>query len=330
MADENILPLRRIVTGYDANGRACITMDGEPPRRNVRPGGTVSSLIWGSEECPAEVWTDDDFGDRDNIIEPPPNGSWFRIVDFPPGAPGRMHRTETIDYAICMQGECDMEMDDGLTITVKAGDILVQLATNHSWINRGTETCRIAFALIDSKEPADERRIGPGAQPLAPLAPIDGEPPLPPLRRIVTTHDANGKAIVMHDGPAPQRVKRARGNVSTMIWGTDETPAEVWTAEDVGLRDNEIEPPPRGSWCRVIDYPAGLPGRMHRTDTVDYVICLNGEIDMELDDGNEVHMKAGDVMIQQATNHSWINRSNETCRIVFVLLDAKTRPGNRP
>lgn len=326
MADDKpqILPLRRIVTGYDARGRAIITMDGEPPRRNVRPGGTVSSLIWGSDECPAEVWTDEDFGDRDNVIEPGPEGSWFRIVDFPAGAPGRMHRTETVDYAICMQGECDMEMDDGLTVTVRAGDILVQQATNHSWINRGTETCRIAFVLIDSKEPP-AGRAGPGGQPLAPLWPFEGEEFLPPVRRIVTTHDADGKAIVMSDGPAPQRVKRARGNVSTLIWGGDETPAEVWTAEDFGLRENEIEPPPRGNWCRVIDYPPG-PGRMHRTDTVDYIVCLTGEIDMELDDGHEVHMKAGDVMIQQATNHSWINRGTETCRIVFVLLDGKKKP----
>ena len=128
----------------------------------------------------------------------------------------------------------------------------------------------------------------------------------------------------MSDGLAPQRLLRQRGNVSTLIWGSDETPAEIWTAEDFGMRKNDIGPPARGSWCRVIDYPPG-PGRMHRTESIDYVVCLSGEIDMELDDGEMVHMSAGDVMVQQANLHSWINSGSETCRIVFALIDSKPK-----
>ena len=91
---------------------------------------------------------------------------------------------------------------------------------------------------------------------------------------------------------------------------------------------DDIPPPPRGSWFRVIDYPPGMTGRMHRTDTIDYVICMAGGIAMELDDGAMVRMTAGDVMIQQGTNHSWINDSAEPCRIAFALLDAGH--GSRP
>ena len=127
----------------------------------------------------------------------------------------------------------------------------------------------------------------------------------------------------MLDGPAPRRELRARGNVSTLISGTDKSPADIWSPEDFGLRDNDIAPPPRGSWFRIIDYPPGMTGRMHRTDTVDYVICMAGEIDMELDDGAMVHVTAGDVMVQQGTNHSWINKSTGPCRIAFALLGAK-------
>jgi len=211
---------------------------------------------------------------------------------------------------------------------MKAGDVTVQNGTNHSWINRGGAPCRIAFALIDAKRSPDGGLRGPGPQPLAPVAPLPegAKPPLPPLRRIVTTHDAAGKALVMMDGPGPQRALRGRGNMSTLIWGSDRTPAEIWSAEDFGLRANEIEPPPRGSWFRAIDYPPGMPGRMHRTDTVDYVICMAGEIDMELDDGLTVRMRAGDVMVQNGTNHSWINNGDRPCRIAFVLLDATPRP----
>lgn len=324
MAEEP--PIRRIVTGFDADGKSIVTMDGPAPNRTVRPHGTVSTVIWGTDETPCEFRTAEDFGARRNVVQPPPGGSWFRIVEFPAGSPGRMHRTDTVDYVICMAGEIDMEMDDGLTLHMKAGDVMVQQGTNHSWINRGEVTCRIAFALMDGKTAPDGSMAGPGAQPLTPQwdLPEDAPQQLAPIRRIVTTHDSDGKAIAMMDGPAPRRDLRGRGNLSTLIWGSDEIPAEIWTDEDFGLRDNEILPPPIGSWFRVIDYPAHMTGRMHRTDTVDYIVCMQGEIDMELDDGAMVHMNQGDVMIQQGTNHSWINNGDQPCRIAFILIDGKS------
>lgn len=328
MADnsEHRLPdVRRIVTGHSQDGKAIVTMDGPPPRIDVRDSGLISTLIWTTDETPAEVWSDEDYGARENNIQPPPNGSAFRVVDFPPNCPGFMHRTDTVDIAICMQGEIDMELDDGVTVHMAANDILVQNGTIHSWLNRGTETCRIAFALLDAKSPGDDLS-GPGPQSLEPVAPLPPgkEPILPPIRRIVTTHDAEGKAVIMHDGLAPQRVWREpRGNISTLIWGTDEVPAEIRSAEDFGLRENEIEPPQAGSWARVIDYPPKMTGRMHRTESVDYAVCLAGEMLMELDDGATVTMKAGDVLVQQATIHSWINQGDEPARIVFVLIGSK-------
>lgn len=320
--------IRRIVTGHDAKGRAVIVQDGVATNQKIRPHGTVSTLLWGSDETPAELWTDEDYGARDSNIEPPPEGSWFRIVEYPAGGPGRRHRTDTVDYVVCLSGEIDMELDDGLTVHMAAGDVMVQQGTYHSWINRGNEPCRIAFCLIDAKRREDGSLSGPGSQHIAPANPFpDGfTPPLPSLRRIVTTHDSDGKAVIMSDGLAPQRGIGGRGNVSTLAWGTGETPADIWSPEDFGLRDNEIEPPSRGSWFRVIDYPPGMPGRMHRTDTVDYVVCMEGEIDMDLDDGATVHMTKGDVMIQAGTNHSWINNSTGPCRIAFMLLDAKPKP----
>lgn len=318
-------PIRRIVTGYDQDGKSIITMDGPAPNRNVRPHGTVSTVIWGTDETPCEIWSEEDFGLRENVVQPPPRGSWFRIVEFPAGAPGRMHRTDTVDYVICMAGEIDMEMDDGPTIHMKAGDVMVQQGTNHSWINRGDVTCRIAFGLLDGKVAA-RSMAGPGAQDLTPLwdLPEDAAPQrLPPIRRVVTTRDSDGKAVVMMDGPAPRRELRGRGNLSTLIWGTDQTPAEIWSDEDFGIRNSDIPPPPMGSWFRIIDYPAHMTGRMHRTDTLDYIVCMHGEIDMELDDGVMVHMNEGDVMIQQGTNHSWINNGNEPCRVAFMLIDGK-------
>ena len=163
---EDKYAIRRIVAGHTDEGRATIIMDGPAPNQQIREQGHVSTFIWSSDEAPAEVWTNEDFGARENIIQPDPNGSGFRIVEFPPGAPGMMHRTDTLDYAICMSGEIDMEMDDGVTVHMKPHDILVQQGTIHSWLNRGTETCRVAFVLIDAKRPPGGTLKGPGPQPL--------------------------------------------------------------------------------------------------------------------------------------------------------------------
>jgi quercetin dioxygenase-like cupin family protein len=292
--------------------------------------GTVSTLIWSSDEAPAEMWTNEDFGERIIPTRPPENGCRFCVIDFPAGAPGRMHRTDTVDYVVCMGGEIDMDMDGEHSVHMKAGDVMVQQGTNHAWTNRYSETCRIAFVLIDGKPSADASLAGPGpvatvtAAPPAPTPEgITITPPSPEIRRIVTTHDPGGTALVMNDGPPPGFRGSGRGNVSSLIWSTDETPAEIWTAEDFGARTLGTQPPPLGSRFCIIDYPPGTPGRMHRTETADFIVCMAGGIDMEMDDGLIVHLYPGDVMVQQGTNHSWINNGTETCRLAIALLDAK-------
>ena len=92
---------------------------------------------------------------------------------------------------------------------------------------------------------------------------------------------------------------RFNGPRTTLFWGTDSLPASNAGDEDIALRADEVAPPPNGSWFRIVDYPPGFPGRRHKTDTIDYAICMSGEINMELDDGIMVHMKAGDVLVQR-------------------------------
>ena len=146
---------------------------------------------------------------------------------------------------------------------------------------------------------------------------------LPPPNRIVTGHDEGGKAILLYNGPAQDSQMRFNGPRTTLFWGTDSLPATNAGDEDFALRAGEVAPPPNGSWFRIVDYPPGFPGRRHKTDTIDYAICMSGEINMELDDGIMVHMKAGDVLVQRGTVHSWINKGDETCRIAFILIDAE-------
>jgi oxalate decarboxylase/phosphoglucose isomerase-like protein (cupin superfamily) len=101
-------------------------------------------------------------------------------------------------------------------------------------------------------------------------------------------------------------------------------PAET-AGEDPRKKKIELSPGPNGTIFRVLELPPGAPAHMHKTDTVDYVILLDGEADMILDDGAEVHMNAGDVMVQRATWHGWANRGTKPCHIAFVLIDAKQR-----
>jgi hypothetical protein len=167
-----------------------------------------------------------------------------------------------------------------------------------------------------------------------------------PLRRVVTGHDSTGKAIILADGPAPNRRVRDSGIVSTLGWATDETPADIDGSADRADRVSGVAPPPAGSILRIVDFPPvaemkeidhgkmtremglhdanGQPPRhpfTHRTRSIDYAIVMAGEIDMLLDD-SEVHLKAGDILVQQGTNHAWVNNSTANCRVAFVLIDA--------
>jgi mannose-6-phosphate isomerase-like protein (cupin superfamily) len=174
----NASEIRRVVTTLGADNRSTTLADGEVTL-NVSPSGNKSVNLWLTNTSPAGFSFAEDAA-KPTGLEPPANGTVFRVVEIPPlkagdeakmppdlmmklardNGPGRgvavthplMHRTRTVDYAIIMSGEIDMMLDDK-TIHLKAGDVVVQQATNHAWLNHGTEPCRIVFILMDSKQP---------------------------------------------------------------------------------------------------------------------------------------------------------------------------------
>lgn len=168
------------------------------------------------------------------------------------------------------------------------------------------------------------------------------------VRRVVTGLDAAGKAIVMFDSAVPLTSFRSPNGANEM-WVTDKSPPDFSWKDDRAKIKVGLTPPKGGTIFRIVDFvpttakidamdintmmkvagadaPAkGLPPRhpmMHRTRSVDYAIIISGEIDMLLDD-SEVHLKAGDVVVQQAANHAWVNRGKEICRIAFILMDSQ-------
>ena len=176
-------------------------------------------------------------------------------------------------------------------------------------------------------------------------------------RRVVTGHDAKGKAVVIFDGEAPNTFEPpGRPGVQiNNIWRVHQSPASLAGNDDNAPAGEKfaLEPGANGSVCRVIEFPpeadwigdvdrdAALESfrqfgaehaadssdapphpLMHRTKTIDYGIILTGEIWMVLDD-SEVLCRPGDVIVQRGTNHAWANRSDAPCRVCFVLIDGK-------
>lgn len=176
----NLRPIRRIVTGHDADGRSCIVEDGPSPAVSLvpeRPGYRVTNL-WRTSGSPADIEAADSIRDHRGVA-PPPGGTVIRIIDIPPEStdpatrkrqaaatfgqlfadaqhhpdsqrhPG-MHKTASVDYAIILEGELTAILDRDETV-MRAGDVLVQRGTNHAWANRSGKPVRVLFVLIDGK-----------------------------------------------------------------------------------------------------------------------------------------------------------------------------------
>ena len=169
--------MRRVVTGLDEKNHSVVLFDGRMPLETVAPG-VVATNFWITDSYPPSLSTQDPSARRIGTA-PPDNGTKFRVVEFapldsaieakmPPGmimmgitnAPAKgipvthplMHRTRSLDYAIILSGEIDMMLDD-TSVHLRQGDVIVQQATNHAWINRGKDPCRILVVLMDSQDP---------------------------------------------------------------------------------------------------------------------------------------------------------------------------------
>lgn len=180
----------------------------------------------------------------------------------------------------------------------------------------------------------------------------------PPIHRVVTGHDADGKAIVASNGPLPTVTEIAAipGTFFHEVWCTAASPAAIDNGADPSTAPLMLPPPKLGTRIRFVDIPpdsaellqhgaarmhqafsqigdaaastvkADSPHPlMHRTETVDYGIVIEGELTLVLDD-SEVALKPGSVVVQRGTNHAWANRSGKPCRMLFVLIDGRYEP----
>jgi quercetin dioxygenase-like cupin family protein len=379
-------PIRRVVTGHDADGRSKVVWDGPAPNVKAPAMGSgrryTDLWVWNDPLPPLDSENDD--GNLSYDFPGPPRGGHLRVVQadprpksdadvnpadiVPPHAPkvvppGRMwdrggnnaysspmHKTETIDYAICLQGERILVLDDA-EVTMRPGDVTIQVGAFHQWAC--PKGALMAFDMMAAHFVDGADGLGQGdARPVAtPPAPTPSG--VKPTRRIVTIDDAPGRSRLVSDGPAPDvRADPARpGFASARLWVTDAAPAKV-VFETLHL-PHALEPPPSGSVMRVVTLPPddawkgrvgareveayfaamGSPGAsayareaphpyMQKMRTLDFCVVLDGEIVLVLDT-QEVWLNAGDVVIQRGTRHAWSNRSGAPAQVAIASHDAR-------
>lgn len=382
----NMKPIRRVVTGTDERGRSKVVWDGPAP--NAHPAsmgsgkGHTDLWVWNDTPPPLDSKSDD--GNLPYAFPCPPNGGHLRVVqgaerpaDYDPIkdpdviAPherrlranadrvwdgggnnvfsSAMHKTQTIDYGILLAGERELILDD-CSVTMKPGDIVVQVGTWHQWSN--PKGSLMAFDMFAASFPDGPAGVAQGND-----EPLNASATLPAgvkaARRIVTIDREPGKGTLVSDGPAPDvRFDAARpGFALSRMWVTDSHPAKI-VYETLQL-PNTIEPPAGGSVCNVMHLPPdeswkgkvgkseveayfqaiGAPGAsawsaqaphpyMQKTKTLEFGFVLEGEVVLVLDT-QEVRLSAGDIVIQRGTSHAWSNRSGRPAVVALAAHDAR-------
>ena len=382
MAENSLKPIRRVVTGNDQLGRSKVVWDGPAPNTHkgeILTNGWTDFWVW--HKSPAPLSGDQDDGNLPYDFPGPPNGGHLRAVQAggrPPGYDpskdkkvvlphppkerpegrtwdrggmnaysGNMHKTETVDYAILLEGERKLVLDDG-EVNWGVGDVVIQVGAFHQWSCPGPGGI-VVFDMIAARFVDGPVGLAQGNDAVmqAKKLPQGVKPP----RRIVTIDREPAKSSLVADGPSPDvRIDPARpGFVSARMWVTDSHPAKI-VLETLHL-PHTLEPPPGGSVLRVVTVPPddswkgkvgapevqaffrtmGSPGAstyspkaphpyMQKTRTLDFCIILQGEIVLVLDT-QEVRLKAGEIVVQRGTNHAWSNRSNRPALMAIASHD---------
>jgi mannose-6-phosphate isomerase-like protein (cupin superfamily) len=384
--ESKLKPIRRVVTANDARGRSRAVWDGPAPNTHeptARRNGYTDLWVW--DETPLPLARDSDDGNLPYDFPGSRTGGHLRVIQsrerpvhydvssdesaIPAHAPqaaaggrtwdrgGRnayssdMHKTETIDYAILLEGERILVLDD-CELAIHPGDVLVQVGAWHQWSSRGPNGL-MAFDMIAARFADGPSGLAQGHDRVLPPLSREALPSdIAPTRRIVTVDREPGKSTLITDGPSPDiRTDPARpGFASTRLWVIDSAPAKI-VCETLHL-PHTIQPPPSGSVLRVLSLPPdanwkrnlgkreveaffasmGSPQAstyspqaphpyMQKTRTVDFCFLLKGELTLILDT-HEVSLAAGDVVVQRATNHAWSNRGVESASLVIASHDA--------
>ena len=380
------IPIRRVVTGSDAQGRSAVKWDGPAPsvHDDSNGGGRGHIDFWVWNEPVLALSGEIDQGNLPYDFPGPIHGGHWRVVQgpgrprdydqskdkayVPPHEPkrhgvgprwdrggmsshsGGMHKTETVDYAIFIDGQRTLVLDSG-EVEWGPGDIVIDVGAWHQWLSKAEGKGRIAFDMIAARFVDDPVGLVQGND--QPMKSTGQKLPegVKPARRIVVADREPWKGTAISDGPSPDvRVDPARpGYAIQRMWVTDGTPCKI-VAESLHL-PNVLIPPPAGSVMNVVNLPpdeawrakvgagqvrawyesVGAPhastftenGRhpyMQKTRTMDFVIVQEGEAVLVLDT-QEVTVKQGDFIIVRGQNHAWSNRTSKPAVLAIASHD---------
>ncbi len=383
---ENLTPIRRVVTGNDELGRSRVIWDGSAPNTHPVSIGAMMGYtdIWVWAETPAPLNGETDDGNLTYAAKGPPNGGHVHVsqarkrpADYDPAKdtthvpmhepkmrPGgriwdrggnslcssAMHKTETVDYAILLDGEWALVLDD-VEVPVRRGDVVIQVGAWHQWVH-SLEGGLMAFDMIGTRFVDGSAGLVQGDDPVMPVSQKDNSSRvITKGRRIVTVDREIGKGSLVSDGPSPDvRVDPARpGFACARMWVTDGMPAKIafeslhlpYILEPPrnGTVMNIVTFPPDASWKKKVGAPEvqaffrsiGSPGAstysrqaphpyMQKTRTLDFCFVIDGEIVLVLDT-QEVLLHRGDIVVQRATNHAWSNRSDGPAVVAIASHD---------
>ena len=354
----SLTPIRRVVTGNDAQSRSKVVWDGPAPNSHEASlgSGRGHTDIWVWNETPLPINGAGDDGNLKYIFSGPPGGGHFRVVqararpaDYDrskdpdviaphpptprPGGQGlwdrggnslyesAMHKTQTLDYGIVLNGGRDLVLDD-CRLPMNVGDIVIQVGAWHQWCF--PNGAQMAFDMIYADFPDGPKGLAQGNDKPLPAPKLP--PGVKPARRIVTIDREEGRGVLVGDTAAPDvRLDPARpGYACARLWVADGHPAKM-VYETLHL-PHTIEPPARfkamGSPGASTYAPGAPHPYMQKTRTVDFCCVLEGEIALVLD-AQEVSMRAGEIAVLRGANHAWSNRSSKPARVSVCTHDGK-------
>jgi quercetin dioxygenase-like cupin family protein len=382
-------PIRRVVTGNDANGKSKVVWDGPSPHSHAASMGAgrghTDMWVWTQSPAPLSGTTDD--GGLHYDFPGPPNGGHLRVIqgvgkpaDYdaatdtnivaphapkirPPGRTwdrgghnyysGGMHKTETVDYAIVLEGKRTLVLDDQ-EVEWEPGDVVIDVGAWHQWSSRQPGGSLVMFDMIAATFVDGPVGLAQGKDRAMTAAANHKVPAgVKPTRRIVCLDKEAGKSTLASDGATSDvRSDPARpGYASQRLWVTDGTPAKI-VLETLQL-PHTIEPPKNGSVMRTVTFPPdavwkgrvgqkevaaffeamGSPAAstwsasaphpyMQKTETLEFALVTDGEIVLVLDT-QEVILKKGEFAILRGVNHAWSNRSGKPATIALASHDGK-------
>ena len=334
--------IRRVVTKHDKSGKPVVASDGGVPVKPWPAAKAGDAVIWSTAAVPADNSEADLAGDTRKVGTTLSGGSVFRITELGPRFMTPMHRTLSTDYCIVLSGELEVILDGGQSIKLFPGDTVVQRGTSHTWRNPSTEAPCLFLAIMIEAVPITVGGKTLGATPMWKMVAsslatmvglckvVQGPPaqwpasPSESVRRIVTTHDAVGKAVIASDAQVPVISWPGVDAGETVIWSTRKVPPDN-SGRELDFGNLDVGPTLHGgSALRLSELGPTVTLPMHRTHSIDYCVVLAGDLELQLEGGETVTLSKGDTLVQRGTRHTWRNPSSNTpCKFVVCMIEAR-------